>query len=77
VALVKTDVSKECITSNIRLVFIHSVLQLQVTGNVVPSSLILFTIMMEAIPFSETLVLTRAKWRNFPEDSFLKTVLKI
>jgi hypothetical protein len=36
-----------------------------VTANVVPSSLILVTLMMEA------LVLTRATWHNIPEDGFL------
>jgi hypothetical protein len=43
------------------------VLQLLVTANVAPSSLIIFTLMMEAIGFSETQVLARAIWRNIPE----------
>jgi hypothetical protein len=42
-----------------------------VTANVVPSSLILTTLTMEAICSFETLVLTRATWRNIPEDSAL------
>jgi hypothetical protein len=43
--------------------FLHSVLQLLVTANVVPSSTIVVTLMMEAIHSSETSVLTRATRR--------------
>jgi hypothetical protein len=61
VSLIRTNVSEECIVSIIRAtrigelgttsavtnnVFLRSVLQLLVTANVVPSSLILFTLMM-------------------------------
>jgi hypothetical protein len=42
-----------------------------VTVNVVPSSLILITLMMEAICFSETSVLTRITRRHIPEDGIL------
>jgi hypothetical protein len=45
-------------------VFLRSVLQLSVTTNVVPSSLSLFTLMMEAIRSSETSDLTRAMRRH-------------
>jgi hypothetical protein len=38
------------------------------TANVVPSSPILITLMMEAIISPETLVLTRAERRNIQED---------
>jgi hypothetical protein len=40
--------------------------RLRVTANVVPSSPILVTLIMEAIRSSETSVLTRATWRNNP-----------
>jgi hypothetical protein len=43
------------------------VLQLLVTANI-PSSLILVTLMMEAIRSSEMSVITRVTWRNTPED---------
>jgi hypothetical protein len=42
------------------------VLQLRVTSNVVPTSLILFVLMMEAILSSETSVVTRDAQRHIP-----------
>jgi hypothetical protein len=48
------------------------VIWLQVTANVAPSSPILVTLMMVAILFSENSVLTRATWRNIPEDGIFR-----
>jgi hypothetical protein len=56
VALLRTDV------------FLRSLLRLSVTANVVPSLPILVTLIMEAIYFTETSVLTRATRRHIPDD---------
>jgi hypothetical protein len=53
------------------LVFLRSVLRLLVAANVVPSSPIFVTLMMEAIHSSETSVLRRAARRHIPENGIL------
>jgi hypothetical protein len=66
-ALVRTDVSMEIITSIGELgtiLFLHRVLGLQVTANLVPSSPILLILMREVVHFSETSVLIRATRGN-------------
>jgi hypothetical protein len=50
---------------------LHSALRLLVTANVVPSSSILLTLMMETILSSETSVPTRVTPRNIAEDGIL------
>jgi hypothetical protein len=51
--------------------FIRSVIQFLVTAKVVPSSLILFTLILEAIYSSATSVLRRASQRHIPEDGII------
>jgi hypothetical protein len=57
-------------------VFIHNMRRLLVTANIVPSSPILVTLIMEALCCFETSVHTRATCRHIPEDGILR-LLKI
>jgi hypothetical protein len=62
VVLVSTDVLE---------VFFRSVRRLLVMANIVPSSSILVTLIMEAFSSSQTSVLTRATRRTVPGDTIL------
>jgi hypothetical protein len=68
VALVIIDVSEERVASIFRVVQCGSVCY---TANVVPSSLILSTLVRKATCSSGTSVLTRATRRHIPEDGIL------
>jgi hypothetical protein len=70
VALVRTW-SLLALRRNTNLVFLRSVHRLLVAACVVPSSPIFVTLMKEAPGSSETSVLTRATWRNNPEDTII------
>jgi hypothetical protein len=72
--LIGNYVSKERIASIIkvkRISTLQSVLQLIGIGIVIPSSLILFTLMKEALSSSETSGLTTTTRRHIPEDGTL------
>jgi hypothetical protein len=84
VALVRTNVSEDPIASIARVTRINEIRSMvalpsnrstvmrDISANVVPSTLILVTLIMEAIRCSETYVLTRGTWRNISEDGILQ-----
>jgi hypothetical protein len=57
--------------------FLRNVLEFLITANVVPTSMILVALMMEAIFSPETSVFTIATWRYIPEDGILQHKLEI
>jgi hypothetical protein len=77
----KNNVSEKRIASIIKVtcdrVFLRRVLQLIATANVVPSSLILVTLIMEALRSSESSALTTSTRRNITDDGVPKLHLDL
>jgi hypothetical protein len=73
-ALVRTDVSEESISSIITMKRISELGML--TANV-SSPLIPFIVMREEIRSSETSALTRVTWRHIPEDGIIYSMFVV
>jgi hypothetical protein len=70
VALVRTDVSEERIAS---IIVLHSVRQLLVIANAVPSSHIRVTLIMEAIVPPKRRILKEPHSVDIPEDGIIRS----
>jgi hypothetical protein len=67
----KSELNIDILMNHEECHLLHIVRRLLVIANVVPSSPILVTLLMDLLHSSKTLVLKRATWRNIPEDGFL------